>query len=104
MSTEFCVLFCTASEEESAKIAKVLIEERLVACVNITGVNSYYRWEGEFCEDNEALLIMKTEKRMVNRVIKRIKDVHSYEVPEIIALPIVAGYDKYLAWIEASVD
>jgi periplasmic divalent cation tolerance protein len=104
MSTEFCVLFCTASEDESEKIAKLLVEERLVACVNITEVKSYYRWEGEFCEDNEALLIMKTEKSMVNRVIKRIKDVHSYEVPEIIALPIVAGYDKYLEWIEASVD
>ncbi|MBN1761852.1 MAG: divalent-cation tolerance protein CutA [Methanomicrobia archaeon] len=103
MKHEFCVLFCTASEEESDKIAKTLVEERLAACVNVTGVNSYYRLEGEVCEDNEALLIIKTEKSMINKIIKRIKEVHSYDVPEIIALPIIAGYEKYLEWVEESV-
>jgi len=97
------VLFCTTSVDESDRIARVLIEEKLAACVNITEVNSYYRWEGEFCEDKEALLIIKTEKSRVDEIIERIKELHSYELPEIIALPIVAGYDKYLEWVDESV-
>lgn len=102
MKKNFCVLFCTTSVEESERIARILIEEKQAACVNITEVNSYYRWKGEFCEDKEALLIIKTEKSKVDRIIERIKEVHSYELPEIIALPIVAGYDKYLEWVEGS--
>lgn len=97
------MLFCTASVDESDKIAKTLVEERLAACVNITAVQSHYRWQGELCADSEALLIIKTEKSRVDKIIKRIKDVHSYDVPEIIALPIVAGYDKYLEWVDESV-
>jgi len=103
MNKEFCVLFCTASVDESDKIAKMLVEERLAACVNITAVQSHYRWQGELCEDSEALLIIKTGKSRVDKIIKRIKDMHSYDVPEIIALPIVAGYDKYLEWVDKSV-
>lgn len=103
MKTDFFVILCTTGVEESEKIAKVLVEERLAACVNVADVNSYYRWEGEFCKDKEALLIIKTEKSMIDSIIERIKEVHSYELPEIIAIPIVAGYDKYLAWVEASV-
>jgi periplasmic divalent cation tolerance protein len=103
MSMEFCVLFCTASVEESEKIAQVLVEERLAACVNITAVKSYYRWQGELCTDKEALLLIKTEKSKVNEIIERIQEVHSYDVPEIIALPIIAGHDKYLAWLDESV-
>jgi len=98
------VLFCTASVDESEKLAKVLVEERLAACVNIANVASYYRWEGEFCEDKEALLIIKTEKSRVDEIIERTKELHSYELPEIIALPIVAGYDKYLEWVDESVE
>ena len=103
MSTEFCVLFCTASVEESEQIAKLLVEERLAACVNITTVNSYYRWQGELCEDKEALLIIKTEKSYIKKIIEKITEVHSYDLPEIIALPIIAGYDRYLAWIDEGV-
>jgi len=98
----YTVLFCTASIEESAKIARILVEERLAACVNIADVNSYYSWEGEFSIDKESLLIIKTEKSRVGQIIDRIREVHSYELPEIIALPIVAGYDKYLSWIGES--
>jgi periplasmic divalent cation tolerance protein len=103
MNKEFCVLFCTASVDESDKIAKMLVEERLAACVNITAVQSHYRWQGELCEDSEALLIIKTGKSRVDKIIKRIKDVHSYDVPEIIALPIVAGSEEYLEWVDKSV-
>ncbi|MBA5942234.1 MAG: divalent-cation tolerance protein CutA [Methanophagales archaeon] len=103
MARDYTVLLCTASVEESEKIARVLVEERLAACVNITDVNSYYRWEGELCKDKESLLMIKTEKSRVDQIIERIREVHSYELPEIIALPIVAGDDKYLAWIGESV-
>ncbi len=103
MKKDFFVMLCTAGVEESEKIARVLVEEKLAACVNVADVNSYFRWKGEFCKDREALLIIKTEKSKVDMIIERIKEVHSYELPEIIALPIVAGYDKYLAWVEASI-
>lgn len=102
MKNEFCVLFCTARLEESEKLARILVEERLAACVNVTDVQSYFRWKDEFCSDREALLIIKTEKGKIHRIIERIKEVHSYELPEIIALPIIAGYDQYLAWLEAA--
>jgi len=104
MEKDFVVVLCTAGVKESEKIARLLVEEKLAACVNVAEVNSYYRWKGEFCEDNEALLIIKTEKSRVDKIIERIKEVHSYELPEIIALPIAAGYDKYLAWVESSID
>jgi len=104
MKKEFCVLFCTTSMEESEKIARILVEERLAACVNVADVNSYFRWKEELFKDREALLIIKTEKSKINGIIERIREVHSYEVPEIVALPIVAGYDKYLAWLEASLE
>lgn len=105
MKEDFFVVLCTASVTESEGIARLLVEEKLAACVNVAKVDSYYRWEGEFCKDREALLIIKTEgKSNVDRIIERIKEIHSYEVPEIVALPIVAGYDKYLAWIEESIE
>jgi periplasmic divalent cation tolerance protein len=104
MSTEFCVLLCTASEEESERLAKLLVEERLAACVNVTGVRSFYRWKGELCADKECLLIIKSEKNRIERIIARIKEVHSYEVPEILVLPIVAGSEQYLEWVERSVS
>jgi periplasmic divalent cation tolerance protein len=104
MNNEFCVLFCTTGMDESEKIARILVEERLAACVNVADVNSYFRWRDEFCNDREALLIIKTEKSKIKRIIERIKEVHSYEVPEIIALPIVAGYAEYLAWLEAALE
>ena len=104
MKKDFFVVLCTASVDESEGIVRLLVEEKLAACVNVAMVDSYYRWKGEFCNDREALLIIKTEgKSNVDRIIERIKEIHSYEVPEIVALPIVAGYDKYLAWIEESI-
>lgn len=105
MNEDFFVVLCTASVTESEGIARLLVEEKLAACVNVAKVDSYYRWKGEFCKDREALLIIKTEgKSNVDRIIERIKEIHSYELPEIVAVPIVAGYDKYLAWIEESIE
>lgn len=103
MSTEFCVLLCTASVAESEQLAKLLVEERLAACVNVTGVRSFYRWKGELCSDTECLLIIKTKKSMVDRILTRITEVHSYEVPEILVLPILTGSEQYLKWVEHAV-
>jgi len=104
MENDFVVVLCMAGVKESEEIARLLVEEKLAACVNVAEIDSYYRWNGEFCEDREALLIIKTEKSKLDKIKERIKEVHSYELPEIIALPIVAGYDKYLAWVESSID
>ncbi|MEW6359144.1 MAG: divalent-cation tolerance protein CutA [Planctomycetota bacterium] len=96
------VVFVTAPNgEEAAKIARAVVEERLVACGNITqGIRSIYRWQGKVCDDAEVLLIMKTRRDLFERLAARVKELHSYEVPEIIALPIVAGSAAYLKWID----
>ena len=98
------VVFITASsKEEAEKISRGLLEARLAACVNIIGgVHSYFWWEGKIDKADEALLIVKTKKTHLAKLIKKVKMLHSYEVPEIIALPIVAGNKKYLDWIGSS--
>ena len=100
----FTVVLCTAPPEETKKIARALVEERLIACVNVSEVNSFFRWEGEVQEEKEALLIMKTKTEKTAEIIGRINELHSYEVPEIIALPIIDGHEGYLDWIRESVD
>ena len=81
-------------------IASALVENKLCACINvIPGVKSFFQWEGRLEVEKESLLIIKTETRMIDRLIDEIKKLHSYEVPEIIALPITDGYNEYLNWI-----
>lgn len=94
------VVFCTTPLDESEKIAKALVKEQIVACVNIIPkIQSHYSWKGELCMDEESLLIMKTKHELVPMVIERINQLHSYDVPEIIAMEIKEGDDKYLSWI-----
>lgn len=100
---EFSVIFITSTQEESEGIARVLVDERLAACVNVTCVTSYFRWDGKFCSEKEALLIIKSRAEYIERIIKRVKELHSYELPEIIAFPIVGGDEEYLKWINDSV-
>ena len=100
----YAVVFCTSPLDDAKKIAVALVEEKLVACVNVTEVNSYFRWEGAMEEEKEALLIMKTRIEKVEDIIGRMKELHSYEVPEIIALPIIAGHEGYLNWVADSVS
>ena len=99
--SEIVVIFCTIPAAESEAMARALVEQGLVACVNIVPVHSCYRWNGEFCSEPEHLLIAKTRNSLKTEVIENIKKLHSYEVPEIIALPVVAGYAPYLAWVHA---
>jgi len=96
---ESVVILCTALPDRSEEIAKALIEDSLAACVNISGVKSYFRWEGESCSEKEDLLIIKTRKERMKEIISKITELHSYEVPEIIALPIIGGYGRYLEWV-----
>jgi periplasmic divalent cation tolerance protein len=98
------VVFCTAgSEAEAAKIAGALVERRLAACVNVVpGVSSTYRWEGAVHTDSEWLLIVKTRRDRFDEIRAAIRELHSYELPEIVMLDITAGDPGYLAWIDDS--
>ncbi len=100
--TERLVVFVTVSgEEEGRKIARLLVGARKVACVNILpGVDSVFWWKGEIDSEQESLLIVKTKAALFPEVVDLVKSAHSYEVPEIIALPIVAGNEDYLEWLD----
>jgi periplasmic divalent cation tolerance protein len=99
--TEFIVVLVTCgSEEEAIRIAHSLVEERLAACVNLVSpIRSVYRWEGKICDEKEWLLLIKTQKKKFDDLEKRVKSLHSYSVPEIIALPIIQGSSSYLEWL-----
>ena len=98
------IIFITASSKlEAAKIAEKLVKQRLAACVNIVGrIESLFWWQGKVDKANEVLLIVKSRKEKLAKIIKAVKSAHSYEVPEIIALPIISGYAPYLEWINES--
>jgi periplasmic divalent cation tolerance protein len=95
------VLITAPSAEEAAKIAKVLVEERLAACANIVkDIRSVFRWEGKIEDDSEALMVLKTREALFEDLEKRVRELHSYSVPEVIALPIVKGSEAYLSWLQ----
>ncbi len=98
---QFVVVFVTCgSEEEASKIARALVEERLAACANIVSpIRSIYRWEGKIWDEREWLLVIKTQETRFQDLEKRVKSLHSYEVPEVISLPILAGSSSYLNWL-----
>ncbi len=100
----YIVVFVTAKDlAEAQKISEKLLNEKLAACINIMeGVRSFFWWQGKIDQASEALLIIKSQKRLFPKIIAAVKSVHSYTVPEIIALPIVAGQKDYLRWIKES--
>lgn len=93
------VLITASSETEGESIARALIEAKLAACVSLTPVRSIYTWQGKINSDREWQLIIKTDLNLFPALESKIKEIHSYEVPEIIALPIIAGSQSYLDWI-----
>lgn len=97
----FIVVFVTVgSPDEATRLAHSLVEERLAACVNrIRAVQSVYRWQGQVEQSEEELLVIKTKKELFERLKKRVQELHSYSVPEIIALPIIEGSESYLKWL-----
>ena len=98
------VLITASSQKEANLISEKLIKLKLCACVNIIkGISSIYHWKGKVEKSKEVLLIIKTKKKSLNKLIKKVKELHSYSVPEIIALPILDGNKEYLNWIESVV-
>lgn len=100
MSDEIVVFVTAGSGAEADRIGETLVKEKLIACANITtSVKSIFHWQGELCTEDERLMILKSTRRNLNRIVERVKELHSYDVPEIIALPIVAGSSDYLQWL-----
>jgi periplasmic divalent cation tolerance protein len=92
------------SAEVAAEIASALVKEGLAACVNIVpAVRSIYQWEGKLCDESEVLCVMKTRSDRVEALRARLVALHPYQVPELIVLPVTAGHEPYLAWVEACV-
>lgn len=99
---EALVVYITApNEDEAAKIAKILVEERLAGCVNIVrDIRSIYSWQGKIEDDREVLMIVKTRLRLFNALTEKVKELHSYSVPEVIAIPVVDGSEDYIKWLK----
>ncbi len=94
------IMTTTPSAEDAQRIARLLVEEKLAACVQLMPIQSFYYWKEKTQADSETLLLIKTRKALFDRAIARIKDVHRYEVPEIVATDIVAGHQGYFDWID----
>jgi len=100
------VVFITAStEEEAVKIARALVESRLAACVNIVkDIRSIYRWQGKIEDEKEVLMIVKSQRKHFATLSEKVKKMHSYQVPEIIAFPIIEGLENYLKWLREATE
>lgn len=98
---ENIVVFMTASnEDEASKIAKALVEGRLAGCVNIIrNIRSIYAWQGKIEDETEVLMVAKTQRNLFDKLSRRVKELHSYTVPEIIAMPVIEGSEDYLKWL-----
>jgi periplasmic divalent cation tolerance protein len=101
----YIVIFITCpKKQEAIKIAQALLKARLAACVNITGkVDSFFRWEGDIDRAGEHLLIAKSTRAKLAKIVSLVKSLHSYKVPEIIGLPVLGGNKNYLDWIDDSI-
>jgi periplasmic divalent cation tolerance protein len=102
----FVVVLVTApSAEEGRRIGRALVEERLIACVNVVGpMRSIYRWQDAVEEADEHLLVMKARAADVEALAERVRALHSYEVPEVVALPLTGGSEAYLTWLATVTD
>ncbi len=102
MTDKIVVLSTCDSEEEAKRLARHLVEERLAACVNIVpGARSVYRWKDKIEESSEFLLVIKSRRDLFPALRAELEKVHSYEVPEVIALPISDGSEPYLSWLDS---
>ncbi|MBI2646745.1 MAG: divalent-cation tolerance protein CutA [Deltaproteobacteria bacterium] len=97
------VLSTIGSKKEAQALAKILIKEKLAACVQIVpGLESFYFWQNKLCQDKEVLVIIKTRRILFSKLVKTIKKNHSYEIPQILALPIVGATSSYFQWMKNS--
>lgn len=100
---EYRSIYITVKDEEEArKLARALVEERLVACANYFPLSSIYLWKGDIEEDSEIAIIAKTRLDMVDSIIKRVKELHSYDIPCVVSWIIENGNPDYLAWVKES--
>jgi periplasmic divalent cation tolerance protein len=103
MCEAIVVMVTCANDEEADAIADRVVAERLAACAGVAGhVRSLFHWQGALSRATETLLLLKTRAELFDRLSRRVRELHSYEVPEIIALPVVAGDADYLAWVRES--
>lgn len=99
------VLTTAATQEDAERLVTSIVEERLAACGNIVpNVVSIYRWEGEVRRESEVMIMFKTERSAVPKLMARVSDLHPYDVPEVLALPVTAGLPSYLMWVSANAD
>lgn len=100
----YIVLVTVGADSGAREIGRKLVEEKLAACANvISGVDSTYRWKGKIEESSETLLILKTNQDNLEELTNRVKELHSYEVPEVLALPVEKSSEEYLNWLEDNV-
>ena len=105
MSLELIVFVTTSSNEEANRIAEALVGQRLAACVNIiSAIQSIYRWEDKITRDQESLMIIKTTDERYAALERRVKEMHSYSTPEVVALRIERGSEQYLNWLRESTE
>ena len=99
------VLMTSSNKEEAIKIVRTLLEERLIACANmIDPVSSFFWWKEKIEEENETLVIMKSHQELFKKLSKRVKELHSYDIPEILAIPITEGSQSYLNWMKTCLE
>ncbi len=98
--TQYGLVMVTAgTTDEAQQIAEALVTEKLAACVNILPIRSIYIWRGSLCNDSECQLLIKTDLSLFTQLAERVQMLHSYDVPEIVAVPIAQGADSYLSWM-----
>lgn len=105
MDAPYIIALITVPDREQARsIAEILVQERWAACVNILpSIHSIFRWQGDIAREEEVLLLAKSRRDLFPFLARRVKELHSYTVPEIIALPILEGSEEYLQWVEESI-
>ena len=98
--TDYSIIMTTFPDKESAKhTARILVEKQLAACVQLFPIESVYSWQGEICNEGEVMLLIKSRTALFGEIVDAIKKNHTYEVPEIVQLPIADGLPEYLKWI-----
>ena len=99
------VYITTSNKEESRNIGKILVEKKLTACVNIIpSIESIYLWKGQIENDTESLLIAKTKTENIDKIIKKVKEIHSYETPAILAIPVIEGSNDYHDYLDSELN
>ena len=101
MQNDYSIIITTiAGKEPAKKIARLLVENRLAACVQLLPIESVYLWKDKICEENESALLIKSKTTLFEKIKEAIKENHSYEIPQIIQIPITGGLPEYLKWID----